>query len=83
MNEMFNRSQDCDYYLYERSEGRDMFIGCVENSWDEVCLNDDSVLSEYPVAIRCGLSLLYMDSFNSKGTNEEDVFLLCTDIICL
>jgi hypothetical protein len=58
-----------------------MFIGCVENSWDEVCLNEDSVLSEYPVAIRCGLSLLYMDSFNNKETNEEDVFLLCTDII--
>jgi len=41
---MFNRSQDCDYYLYERSEGRDKFIGCVENSWDEVCVTEDSVL---------------------------------------
>jgi len=60
-----------------------MFISCVENSWDEVCLNEVSMLSEYLVAIRCGLSLLYMDSFNSKETNEEDVFLLCTDIIRL
>jgi hypothetical protein len=80
---MFNRSQDCDYYPYERSECRDMFIGCVENSWDGVCLTEDSVLSEYPVAIRCGLSLLYMNSFNNKGTNGEDVSILCTDIICL
>jgi hypothetical protein len=60
-----------------------MFIGCIENSWEEVCLNQDSVLSEYPVAVRCGLSLLYMDSFNNKETNEKNVFLLCTDIICL
>jgi hypothetical protein len=79
---MFNRSQDSDYYLYERSEGRDMFIGCVENSWDEVCLTEDSVLQECPVAMRCGLSLLYADSFKNEETNEEDVFLHCTDIIC-
>jgi hypothetical protein len=59
-----------------------MFIGCVENSWDEVCHNDVSVLSKNPVAIRCGLSLLYMDSFNNKKANEEEVFLHCTDIIC-
>ena len=72
---MFNRSQDYDYYPYERSEGRDMFIECVGNSWDEVFLTENSVLSEYSVAIRCGLSLLYMDSFNNKETNEEDVFL--------
>jgi hypothetical protein len=52
-----------------------MFIECVENSWDEVFLTEDSVLSEYPVAIRCGLSLLSMNSFNKKETNEEDVFL--------
>jgi len=80
---MFNRSQDNDYYLYERSEGRAMLIGCVENSWDEVFLAEDSVLSEYPVAVRCGLSLLYMNSFSNKETNEEDVFHLCTDIISL
>jgi len=60
-----------------------MFIGCVENSWGEVFLAEDSVLSEYTIAVRCGLSLLYMDSFNNKETNEEDVFLLCIDIICL
>jgi hypothetical protein len=59
-----------------------MFISCVENAWYEVCRTEDPVLSENPVAILCGLSLLYMDSFNNKKTNEEDVLLHCTDIIC-
>jgi hypothetical protein len=59
-----------------------MFIGCVENSWYEVCRTEDSVLSENLVAILCGLSLLHIDSFNNRKTNEEDAFLHCTDIIC-
>ena len=80
---MFNLSQDCDYYLYDRSEGRDLFIGCVGDSWYGVCRSEDYVLSENPVSTKCGLSLLYMDSFNVKKRNEEDVFLHCNDINCL